>query len=335
MAQYKHDRFFKFYIQSLYKTKGTTKQNIQVRNDEDLEIDLMFIADPNTSGWQQERLGLFDTLMQVHPTIVVEHYSSYLEETDLLKSITRKNLYWEPKSKELMEITKAEAGLTSSQQISKDRKQAVKQQIQNQNPFTWILTVHCSDKLLRACEAKADLALGVGVYQLPPMFRMGIVVIDRLPDGDGAMWLKMLGEREAARKAFAEIEQLSPERREKNDIIKACIKYCVYLRDLPTDRLTTEEREFMKTMAQIDAWYEAEINNAELKGKLEGKLEGKVDSASTIVRAKFGVEVLTPQLVSRLQQLNDRQLDEFMVGMFSWQESIDMERWLAQTLGVN
>jgi hypothetical protein len=91
----------------------------------------------------------------------------------------------------------------------------------------------------------------------------------------------------------------------------------------------------MKTMAQIDAWYEAEINNAELKGKLEGKLEGKVDSASTIVRAKFGVEVLTPQLVSRLQQLNDRQLDEFMVGMFSWQESIDMERWLAQTLGVN
>jgi hypothetical protein len=167
------------------------------------------------------------------------------------------------------------------------------------------------------------------------MFRMGIVVIDRLPDGDGAMWLKMLGEREAARKAFAEIEQLSPERREKNDIIKACIKYCVYLRDLPTDRLTTEEREFMKTMAQIDAWYEAEINNAELKGKLEGKLEGKVDSASTIVRAKFGVEVLTPQLVSRLQQLNDRQLDEFMVGMFSWQESIDMERWLAQTLGVN
>jgi hypothetical protein len=113
MAQYKHDRFFKFYIQSLYKTKGTTKQNIQVRNDEDLEIDLMFIADPNTSGWQQERLGLFDTLMQVHPTIVVEHYSSYLEETDLLKSITRKNLYWEPKSKELMEITKAEAGLTN------------------------------------------------------------------------------------------------------------------------------------------------------------------------------------------------------------------------------
>ena len=59
MAQYKHDRFFKFYIQSLYKTKGDTQQNIQVRNDEDLEIDLMFIGEPGKEGWQQEDLGLF------------------------------------------------------------------------------------------------------------------------------------------------------------------------------------------------------------------------------------------------------------------------------------
>jgi hypothetical protein len=59
MAQYKHDRFFKFYIQSLYKNKGDTQQNIQVRNDEDLEIDLMFIGEPRKEGWQQEDLGLF------------------------------------------------------------------------------------------------------------------------------------------------------------------------------------------------------------------------------------------------------------------------------------
>jgi hypothetical protein len=57
MAQYKHDRFFKFYIRSLYQTKGETQQNIQVRNDEDLEIDLMFIGDRSNLGWQQEDLG--------------------------------------------------------------------------------------------------------------------------------------------------------------------------------------------------------------------------------------------------------------------------------------
>jgi hypothetical protein len=50
MAQYKHDRFFKFYIQSLYKTKGDTLKNIQIHNDESLEIDLMFIGQKTSDG---------------------------------------------------------------------------------------------------------------------------------------------------------------------------------------------------------------------------------------------------------------------------------------------
>jgi hypothetical protein len=137
MAQYKHDRFFKFYIQSLYKSKGNTLKNLQIHNDEDLEIDLMFLAEPESTGWQRSDLGLFDRLMQEHPTLVIEHYSSYLEETDINKSITRKNLYWERKQKELVENAKTKLELTSSQRLSKDAKK----QIENQNPFTWILTV--------------------------------------------------------------------------------------------------------------------------------------------------------------------------------------------------
>lgn len=263
MAQYKHDRFFKFYIQSLYKTKGNTQQNIQVRNDEDLEIDLMFISDQSNPGWEQEDLGLFDRLMQEHPTIVIEHYSSYLEVTDINKSITRKNLYWEPKQKELVEAAKKEQNLTSSNRLSKE----IIEQIENQDPFTWILTVNCSEKLLNLCGAQPDLELGLGVYRLAGLFRMGIVVISKVVDSPETMWLKMLGDRESARLAFGEIEQLSPDRREKTDIIRACVKYCVYLKDIPTQLLTSEEQDFMRTMAQIDTWYETEINQAKLEGE--------------------------------------------------------------------
>ena len=328
MAQYKHDRFFKFYIQSLYKTKGDTQQNIQVRNDEDLEIDLMFISQPARDGWQQENLGLFDLLMQIHKTIVIEHYSNYLEETDINKSITRKNLYWEPKNKELVEVAKTQQKLTNSQRLlSKEAKE----QIETQNPFTWILTVNCSEKLLKSCNAQVDPELGEGVYRLAEIFRMGIVVISMLPDRPETMWLKMLGDREAARKAFGDIDRLSPSRREKNDIIRACVKYCVYLKDIPTDSLTTEEQDFMKTMAEVDAWYETEISNAELRGKLLGKLK----SASTIVRAKFGAEGLTPQVAIELERLSEQQLDEFMVGMFNWQQPSEMAGWLAEMTSVN
>ncbi|BAZ13536.1 hypothetical protein NIES4071_53750 [Calothrix sp. NIES-4071] len=315
MAQYKHDRFFKFYIQSLYKTKGDTLQNIQVHNDEDLEIDLMFIVQENF-GWQQENLGLFDQLMQEHPTIIIEHYSSYLEETDISKSITRKNLYWTQKQKQLVENAKTKQELKASGRLSKQAKQ----QIENQNPFTWILTVNCSEKLLNLCNAQPASELGAGIYRLPQILRMGIVIIEQLVDSSDTIWLKMLGESESAKLAFQSIKQLSPERREKNDIISACIKYCVYLRDIPTDNLTPEDQDFMRTMAEIDAWYEAEINKAELKGKIQ--------LASTIIRAKFGDETLTPKIASQLQKLNAKQLDDFTVAMLNWQQQEEMEEWL-------
>jgi hypothetical protein len=327
MAQYKHDRFFKFYIQSLYKTKGNTIQNIQVRNDEDLEIDLMFLKRENIA-WQQENLGLFDQLMQEHPTIIIEHYSSYLEEIDINQSITRKNLYWTQKHKELVDNAKTKLGLTASGRLSKQAKQ----QIEDQNPFTWILTVNCSEKLLNLCNAQPASKLGIGVYRLPQILRMGIVIIDELVDSDDTIWLKMLGNKESARIAFESIKQLAPNRREKNDIIAACIKYCVYLRGIPTNNLTPEDEDFMRTMAEIDAWYENEINNAKLegeqKGEQKGKLEGKIESAITLMRVKFGSDILTPQIVNQLQKLNAKQLDDFLVGILNWQQQSDMEKWL-------
>jgi hypothetical protein len=259
MAQYKHDRFFKFYVQALYKTKGETRKNIQVRNDEDLEIDCMFVAQSDKFGWQQEDLGLLDRLMKKHPTIIVEHYSGYLNQKNLNISITRKNLYWEPKEAELIEAVRVELQLKKSEQLQQESRE----QIDWQNPFTWVLAVNCGDKLLNLCEAKPLTEYGEGVYELSKFLRMGIVVIDRLPENPDTLWLKMLGDKDSARRAFGEIEQLSPNRREKNDIIKTSLKYCVYLRGLPTESLTDEEQDFMRTMEQVDAWLEAEIAEAQ------------------------------------------------------------------------
>ena len=132
-----------------------------------------------------------------------------------------------------------------------------------------MLAVNCGDKLLKLCEAKPLTEYGTGVYELSKFLRMGIVVIDRLPDSPQTLWLKMLGDKESARKAFGEIEQLSPERREKNDVIRTSLKYCVYLRGLPTESLTEEEQEFMRTMEDVDAWYEAEIAEAQQRKQQE------------------------------------------------------------------
>jgi hypothetical protein len=226
-------------------------------------------------------------------------------------------LYWDRKQKELLENAKTKSELTSRERLSKEAKK----QIENQNPFTWILTVNCSEKLLILCNAQPAEELGVGVYRLSPILRMGIVIIEQLVDSSETMWLKMLGNKKTAQMAFESINQLSPDRREKNDIISACIKYCIYLKDIPTDSLTPEEEDFMKTMQEIDAWYEAEINKA--------RLEGKIESASNIIRAKFSASSLTPQIVSQLKQLNEQQLDDFIVLMFNWQQPLEMQEWLS------
>jgi hypothetical protein len=270
-----------------------------VRNDEDLEIDLMFVSDRSNAVWEQEDLGLFDRLMQEHMTIVIEHYSSYLEGTDITKSITRKNLYWEPKQKELVEAAKKKQNSTNSSRLSKE----IIDQIESQNPFTWILTVNCSEKLLNSCGAQPDPELGIGVYRLAGLFRMGIVVISKVADTPETMWLKMLGDRESAKAAFGAIEQLSPDRREKNDIIGACIKYCIYLKDIPTTLLTSEEQDFMKTMAQIDDWYATEIN----KAKLEGEELQKQTIALKMLRKNIPLETieeLTGLTIELLEQLS-------------------------------
>lgn len=71
---------------------------------------------------------------------------------------------------------------------------------------------------MNLCSAQPDLKLGTGVYRLPEIFRIGIVVIDQLDDTSETVWLKMLGDNESAKIAFESIKQLSPDRREKNDI---------------------------------------------------------------------------------------------------------------------
>jgi antitoxin component of RelBE/YafQ-DinJ toxin-antitoxin module len=297
MAQYKHDRFFKFYVQALYKTKGETRKNIQVRNDEDLEIDCMFLAQSDKLGWQQEDLGLFDRLMKKHPTIIVEHYSGYLNQKNLNISITRKNLYWEPKEAELIESARIELQLKKSEPLSADAKT----QIEVQNPFTWVLAVNCGDKLLSLCEAKPLTEYGAGVYELSKFLRMGIVIIDRLPENSDTLWLKMLGDKKSARRAFGEIEQLSPSRREKNDIIRTSLKYCVYLRGLPTESLTEEEQDFMRTMEQVDAWLDAEIAEAQEQKQQEIALK--------LLRKNIPLEIIseaTGVSIERLQSLRSQ-----------------------------
>jgi hypothetical protein len=107
---------------------------------------------------------------------------------------------------ELIEATRIELQLKKSEPLP----QEARAQIEVQNPFTWVLAVNCGDKLLSLCEAKPLTEYGAGVYELSKFLRMGIVVIERLEDSEDTLWLKMLGNKDSARRAFEEIEPAIP-----------------------------------------------------------------------------------------------------------------------------
>jgi predicted transposase/invertase (TIGR01784 family) len=66
----------------------------------------------------------------------------------------------------------------------------------------------------------------------------------------------------------------------------------------------------MKTMAQVDAWYETEINKAKLEGKLEGEIEGKLrekkEIALNLLQENVPLETIsrtTGFTIEQLQQM--------------------------------
>jgi hypothetical protein len=189
--------------------------------------------------------------------------------------------------------------LTISQQLPKTEIV----NIDRNNPFTWVLTVNCGKQILQDCAAQVHPDFDAGVYLLPNQLRMGIVIIEQLAEIPAHLWLKMLGNRESARRAFRSIEQLSsPDRTARNDIMGACLKYCVYLKDIATDGLTPEESEFMKTMEEIDIWYETQMSNA----KLEGEQLQKQEIALKMLGKNLPLETIaevTGLTIEQLQQL--------------------------------
>jgi hypothetical protein len=110
-------------------------------------------------------------------------------------------------------------------------------------------------------------------------------------------------------------------------IKEVAINHCVYLEEVRPE-LTEEDLSFMTYVKEVGAAYQKWVEKTKAEGKVEGKIEGKIELVSKMVRAKFGIEMLTPQVIDRLEGLNEQQLDEFTARIFEWQDSIEMLDWL-------
>jgi hypothetical protein len=298
MSQYQNDDFSKAYTTALYQTKGEVQTNVRVKSDESLEIDLLFVGNPQSEAWATEDLGVFDQMMRVHPTIVIEHYSGYLNADHIARCSTRMDLY-----------------------VSGEKKEAKKRGdrfTDAQRPFTWMLSTGCSTPLLRSFGATLDSKMGTGIYRLVPGLRMGVVVIRELPETPETLWLRGLGQDKILTQAFSNISKLPETKRERNDIVEVCIKHFKYLAEKSGTSLSEQEENFMKTMQEIDTIYRAEMSRA--------KQEGQIDLILRQLTRRVGSHSI--DLQDRVRDLSLERLNNLGEDLMDFSQTEDLVSWL-------
>jgi hypothetical protein len=105
----------------------------------------------------------------------------------------------------------------------------------------------------------------------------------------------------------------------RNDITEVSIKHCIYLEEVQPE-LTEEDLIFMTYLQEVEVAYQKWVEKRQA--------EGKIELENTMVRSKFGIDVLTPAISDRPSQLNEQQLDEFTAKIFNWQDASEMTAWL-------
>jgi Domain of unknown function (DUF4351) len=155
---------------------------------------------------------------------------------------------------------------------------------------------------------------------------MGVVVIRELPETPKTLWLRGLGKDQILTQAFANISELPPTRRERNDILEVCIKHFKYLSEKSATGLTPEEKDFMKTMQDIDTLYKSEMNRA----RLEGEQRGEVKQGQNLVLRllKRRVENLSIEIEARVKALPLARLDELGEALLDFTQMGDLLTWL-------
>jgi hypothetical protein len=313
-----HDNFIKQLLPTVLQKLFDSQTSVPVQLPEKLVIDVLCKAIPQDKPEVEPLLGLLGRLMAIHPTIIVEHYSGYLDLEDINSCVLRSFMYWETQKSQVSSSTKI--------RVTKDS--ALNQTpLHPDQPFTWILAARCGDNSLRRWTASPAVQFGDGVYWLSsPGLSMGVVEIESLPVSFDTVLLRMMGQSATAREAFDAVFRLDSRLDLRNDIIKVAIKHCVYLQQFESNLLTEEALSFMVYIQDVEQAYENWVVARRAEGKIEGKIEGEVGLVIKLLTRKVGG--LPPDLVARVNLLSLERVEDLGVALLDFSSIDDLVNWL-------
>ncbi len=265
MSEFPHDQFAKEYLTELLNTIGKATPNALVRSER-REGDVWFERDPNVSiAEQRKRLGLLGQLL-THDSLI-EIFRNPATEFEFRSC---KGKLFAIEGRLIREATR--------------RKESIEV---DTLPHLWLIMPTASKEIRQGfCAHKSRIP---GVYRLPKMDRVGLIVVHQLAITSDTLWLRLLGKNGNQNRAIQELVTASSPSPLYANIEDVLADYRSNLQS--NQSLTPDEEELIMNLSA------AYLKKRE-EWKEEGKEEGKEEIILRLLRAG-----MTPQTIAEMISL--------------------------------
>jgi hypothetical protein len=336
MPQYYKDVFAKEHARIIGEGLGEFDNNLSI-STETLDFDVLFIPNAEFLAQSDRDLDLYCRLLKTDSVVNLEFFSGALRPENLRECRIRTNLDWVKQKNSYDSLMKKIRGSKDGTETQNLTAKPIEPKLK----FCWIIVALVSTKTLDSYQSKPHPLWGKGVYLLPEIERMGVVIIPELEKNQDTLWLRTLGKEKVLKEAFVETIRLPSDHPKRNAIIDLGRSYYDFLFEQPELQLTNEDTIDMRTLSEIyqanraqsialeQALAEAQRQVAETQRQVAEAQRRAAEAQPKIVinflTRKFGDEVLTDEVIARLEQLSSEQLDDLLFQAASWNSSTQLE----------
>jgi hypothetical protein len=184
-------------------------------------------------------------------------------------------------------------------------------------PYLWILTPTASRGILKGFATKIIEEFGEGVYVCEKFFRMGIVVIHRLPVNSETLLLRLLGRGKVQSNAITEVESLGEDNPLKSIILEQL--YNLQQNLFVQNDVDSEDREVIMRLAPL---YQEDRARAIQQGRQE-------EGSSLVLRLlSRRLGSISSDLEQQIRQLPLNSLEDLGEALLDFQTETDLIHWL-------
>jgi hypothetical protein len=276
MSEFPHDQFAKDYLTELLSTIGTATPNLFIRSER-REGDVWFERNRSLSiREQKKRLGLMGQLL-THDSLI-----------EIFRNPATEFEFRSCKGK-LIDI---EARLV--REAARQDKKVIVETL----PHLWLIMPTASKEICKGfCAHQSRIP---GVYRLPKLDRVGLIVVHQLATTADTLWLRLLGRDGNQNRAIRELAAISLPSPLYANIEEILADYRT---NLESDRsLTPQEEELIMNLSV------AYLKKRE-EWKQEGKEEEREEIVTRLLRNGLTVQTIAEMIgipIESIEKLRDR-----------------------------